>query len=201
MKRIIYFLAVAILMASCGKDNGDGKKDDASKGVDYSNTREFVLVDMGGSVKWATMNLGAEASWEIGDYFQLSLETLSGNIPQGGISSLHVPTQAEWEELYLGCNKKNTAVNGMNGFLFTSKTTGNKIFIPAAGYQYTYPSTGFSDVGEKAQYWTSTFYVNNGSTLYFNFTATWTGMDSYGGTMGFGSHPIEFDHLTIRLVN
>ncbi len=209
MKRLVYFMAIsAILMAvACGKeggneadnDNGNGGK--TSEGTDYSNTRDFVLVDMGFSVKWASMNLGASASWEVGDYCQLSNATLSGNLSQGGVTTLRLPTKAEWEEFYLGCRKKNTAVNGMNGLLFTSKTNGNSIFIPCAGYQYNYPSTGYSNVGEQAHYWSSTFYVDNGSTLYYSLIGTWIGMDTVGGTIGFSHHPIEFDRLPVRLVN
>ena len=201
MKRIMYIMSLVVLLATCGKENGEGTNNDSSKGVNYSETTDFVLVDMGVSVKWANMNLGASASWEIGNYYQYSNESVSGDIPGGGTATMHIPTQAEWEEFYLACRKKNTAVNGVNGFLFTSKNNGNSIFIPAGGYQYTYPNLGYSDVGDHAHYWTSTFAFDNGSTVYYTFISTWIGMDTVGGTMGFSHHAIEFDRLPIRMVN
>lgn len=201
MKRILFILSLVVLLASCGKSINEGKKDNAANGVDYSNTSEFVLVDMGVSVKWASMNVGASYSWEYGDYYEYSNESFSGDIPGGGTVTLHIPTQAEWEEFYLACRKKNTAVNGVNGFLFTSKKNGNSIFIPAAGYQYTYPNLGYSDVGEHAHYWSSTFAYDNGSTIYYTFISTWIGLDTVGGMTGFSHHPIEFDRLPIRLVD
>ncbi|MCR5018109.1 MAG: hypothetical protein K6A64_04875 [Bacteroidales bacterium] len=210
MKRLVYFMAISTLLlaVACGKeegnggtDNGKGEDGKTTEAKDYSNTTDFVLVDMGLSVKWASMNLGASASWEVGDYCVLSNETLSGNLSQGGVTTLRLPTKAEWEEFYLGCRKMSTAVNGMNGLLFTSRTNGNAIFLPCAGYQYTYPSLGYSNVGEQAHYWSSTFYIDNGSTLYYSLIGSWNGMDAVGGTLGFSHHPIEFDHLPVRLVN
>ncbi len=44
-----------------------------------------------------------------------------------------MPTRAEWTELFNGCTKTWTAVDGVAGCLFTSKTTGNSVFFPAAG--------------------------------------------------------------------
>ena len=203
MKRILFVVTLAILLASCSESTIEGEKNGAAKGKDYSNTNDFVLVDMGLSVKWASMNVGASVSWEYGDYYEYSNETFSGDILSGGggTVTLHIPTQDEWNEFIYGCRKKNTAINGVNGFLFTSKNNGNSIFIPAAGYQYTYPDLGYSDVGDHAHYWTSTFAYDNGSTVYYTFISSWIGMDTVGGATGISHHPIEFDRLPIRLVD
>lgn len=49
-----------------------------------------------------------------------------------------MPTKAEYEELNNGeyCTWKWQAVNGVNGFIITSLSNGNKIFLPAAGTKY-----------------------------------------------------------------
>ena len=47
-----------------------------------------------------------------------------------------MPTQAEQEELINNCTWTWTTRNGINGYKVTSKTNGNSIFLPAAGYMY-----------------------------------------------------------------
>ena len=44
-----------------------------------------------------------------------------------------IPSAAEIRELYYGCNTSFIKRDGVDGLLFTSKTTGNSIFFPAAG--------------------------------------------------------------------
>ena len=45
-----------------------------------------------------------------------------------------MPTKAEFQELLDNTKNEWTRMNGVNGWKFTSKTNGNSIFIPAAGY-------------------------------------------------------------------
>ena len=47
-----------------------------------------------------------------------------------------MPTLNEIQELLGNCYSEWTQVNGVNGRKFTSKTNGNSIFLPAAGYRY-----------------------------------------------------------------
>jgi len=47
-----------------------------------------------------------------------------------------MPTQVEQEELINNCTWTWTTRNGINGYKVTSKTNGNSIFLPAAGYMY-----------------------------------------------------------------
>ena len=46
-----------------------------------------------------------------------------------------MPTDVEWEELINSCTWTWTRLNGVNGYEVTSKTNGNSIFLPAAGYR------------------------------------------------------------------
>ena len=45
----------------------------------------------------------------------------------------HVPSKAEWEELFDYCTTEWSTCNGVNGRLFTS-SNGESIFLPASGY-------------------------------------------------------------------
>ena len=63
-----------------------------------------------------------------------------------------MPTKAQLQELIDGTNYTWTTQNGVNGGLFTSKTNGNSIFVPAAGYCGYGSQRG---VGEYGYLWSS----------------------------------------------
>ena len=63
-----------------------------------------------------------------------------------------MPTDAEWTELREKCNWTWTTQNGVKGYLVTSKTNGNSIFLPAAGYR---DATDLSGTEIYGYYWTS----------------------------------------------
>ena len=63
----------------------------------------------------------------------LDLEDDAARANLGG--SWKIPTEAQFQELLdtANCTKAWTTVDGVNGYLFTSKANGNTLFIPAAG--------------------------------------------------------------------
>ena len=69
-----------------------------------------------------------------------------------------MPTDAEFDELCQKCEWTWTTQGGHNGFLVTSKSNGNSIFLPAAGWRNG--SDTFS-VGEDGYYWSSTLSSSN----------------------------------------
>ena len=79
-----------------------------------------------------------------------------------------MPTKAQLQELIDETDYTWTTQNGVNGGLFTSKTNGNSIFVPAAGVclngsQY--------NVGEYGDLWSSSLYESgpcNAWYLYFD---------------------------------
>ena len=79
-----------------------------------------------------------------------------------------MPTTEEVISLYEGCTLKATTVNGVKGVQFTSKKTGNSIFIPGNGYfsgtTYTCSSNGF-------RMWSST---NSSTTLGYGWHCTYS---------------------------
>ena len=64
-----------------------------------------------------------------------------------------IPTNAEFEELCEKCYWTWTSQDGHNGYLVTSKTNGNSIFLPAADCRF---DTNSSSVGKIGYYWSST---------------------------------------------
>lgn len=66
--------------------------------------------------------------------------------------SWRMPTFAEWRELINNCTWTLTTQNGVYGFKVTSKTNGNSIFLPAAGFRY---ESDLRNVGSNVYYWSS----------------------------------------------
>ena len=71
-----------------------------------------------------------------------------------------MPTDAEWTELRSNCVWATENNNGVVGFRVTSKTNGNSIFLPAAGYQH---GTRSCSAGEYSDYFSSQLYTSNPS--------------------------------------
>jgi len=79
-----------------------------------------------------------------------------------------MPTRTEQDELRNNCTWTWTTQNGVNGYTVTSKTNGNSIFLPAAGYRF---GTSVINVGSDGYYWSSSLIESNPDgayNLYFN---------------------------------
>ena len=95
-----------------------------------------------------------------------TLETTDDAVLQN-VHKYSMPTKEQLQELIDGTTSTWTTQNGVNGRLFTSKTNGNSIFVPAAGY-----GSGGSmyNVGSYGYLWSSSLYedyTNNAWGLYF----------------------------------
>ena len=69
--------------------------------------------------------------------------------------SWRMPTEAEQDELRNNCTWTWTTQNGVYGYKVTSKTNGNSIFFPAAGYRR---GTKLNDSGSGGDYWSCSLY-------------------------------------------
>ena len=118
--------------------------------------KEHEYVDLGlpSGTMWATCNVGAYIPEEYGDYFcwgeikQKLHEAYSFNdnprelLPENDAAAVNwggdwrMPSLAQIEELINGdyTTTEWTTLNGVNGRKITSKSNGNSIFLPAAGY-------------------------------------------------------------------
>ncbi len=91
---------------------------------------------------------GNNAFWDNKTQLELSDDAARAN--WGG--SWRMPTDAEWKELINNCTWTWTTQNGVYGRKVTSKTNGNSIFLPAAGYPFV---SSLFDVGSSGFYWSS----------------------------------------------
>lgn len=166
-----------------------------------SQTMEWV--DMGTGVLWAKCNLGAENETEEGGKYGWGDPTGTTNSvyladydPADNIVGLNIdpaaaaeldsydldegfnsklPTNADFTELIANTTHEWTTQNGVAGYLFTSKVTGNKLFFPAAGYREGAEVKNAQSLGD---YWTGSIYSTNtdyGYSLSFNNSGVKTG--------------------------
>lgn len=119
-----------------------------------------AMVDLGLSVLWADCNVGANSPEELGarfawgetaqkTYYTKDNYQLNGKYNSWGArkkldaadDAAHVnwggdwrmPTKEEYAELFKNCEWADTTINGVEGFLFTSKVPGytsNSVFLP-----------------------------------------------------------------------
>ena len=75
-----------------------------------------------------------------------------------------MPTDAEWTELRENCTWTWTTKNGVNGYEVKSKTNGNSIFLPAAGYR---DDDDLSYAGVCGYYWSSSLSTNYPCNAWF----------------------------------
>ena len=88
-----------------------------------------------------------------------------------------IPTEKERQSLFDTKQVSNewTTQNGVTGRKFTDKSTGNSIFLPAAGYRLSGDGTLFS-AGTYGGYWSSTAYGRAMDAAYYLlFTSRHTG--------------------------
>ena len=80
--------------------------------------------------------------------------------------SWRMPTKAEQDELRNNCTWTWTTQNGVNGYKVTSKSNGNSIFLPAAGYR---DGSSLYDAGSYGFYWSSSLYTGYPGSAYYLF--------------------------------
>ena len=150
---------------------------DGSLNLSYVSTPHHDYVDLGLSVKWATMNVGASKPEDDGDYFAWgetapkstyssatylytdNPTTLPSDNDAASVNwgnSWRMPTDAEWTELRENCTSTWITQNGVNGRLVTA-SNGNSIFLPAAGLMEDSTLRYFSYDG---YYWSSSLVSN-----------------------------------------
>jgi len=124
--------------------------DEEDEEDDYVDYNGHDAVDMGLSVDWADMNVGASDDYDYGSLYEWSSSVASNE--WGG--DWRMPTPAEFQELIDNCSTYSDWNGGNYGMYFTSNITSNTIFLPYSGFcnrnsdeRINYDRTG--------HYWTS----------------------------------------------
>ena len=129
---------------------------------------------------WGTYKIGGKTSISPTCGYDTARENWGG--------TWRMPTNAEFDELCNKCTWTWTTQGGHKGYLVTSKTNGNSIFLPAAGYRYGTVTDG---VGERGDYWSSTL-SSSGSTFArsLNFGSSDHGTNGYSRRSGRSVRPV-----------
>lgn len=186
-----------------GDVSGDPVDPNATKVVDGHDA-----INMGFKIRWASCNIGASKPSDTGNFYSWAetsekstysrdeytyYEDGSYIIPANDISGdsiydvatatwgskWRMPTITEMDNLCSYCTKEWTSQNGVYGYKFTSKETGNSIFLPVAGFMTTsnlsHSSSGY--------YWTSTSgesrFPNEGLSWYLTFSSSTSPTTTY----------------------
>lgn len=102
-------------------------------------------------------------------------------------SSWRMPTKAEQNELRTECSLTKTTQNGVEGYKVTSRTNGNSIFLPAAGYRN---NSDLNDAGSNCNYWTSSLYEYNSYSYYAYRWYSSSGLDRSSRYYGCSVRPV-----------
>ena len=177
-----------------------------------------TLIDLGLSVKWANVNIGAESEGAGGDFYRWGATTYYRNTtqeykvdknitPQSGHdivsnrwgSAYRMPTMEEYQELIDSTTQTWTTRNGYSGVLFTSKRKGfedRSIFMSGDGYwngSYL-QHDGWSD------YWTST--VSTVANAYgFGFNDSKVGLGDNTKAYGFMIRGVQDNLAYLQTLN
>ncbi len=109
----------------------------------------------------------------VDDKITLLLSDDAAHANWGG--SWRMPTRAEQDELHKKCKWKWTTQNGVNGFKVTSKSNGNSIFLPAAGFR---KDSSLLYAGSFGHYWPSSLITGKPIYAYFSSSnVLWSGIE------------------------
>ena len=188
-----------------------GKQITFKTNVGEANANGHEYVDLGLSVKWATCNVGAVKPENYGNYYAWGETTtkefyssansttygkemndISGNAQYDAATAnwggdWRMPTQTEIEELINNCTWNRTTQNSVKGYKVTSKTNGNYIFLPNAGYfnNSTHYNGSSSDY---CYYWSST--PSGSGSAYHLDDATFNYDDYFSRITGLPVRPV-----------
>ena len=169
----------------------------------------YVDLGLPSGTKWAIMNVGANSPEDYGAYFAWGETTLKSSYNSSNYNystnpytlpldrdaaytswgtSWRMPTDAELKELKDNCTWTWTTQNGVNGYKVASKTNGNSIFLPAAGYRDV---SSLGSAGSYGYYWSSSLNTSNLSYAYYlYFDSGNVGSSSYYRYNGRSVRPV-----------
>ena len=97
-------------------------------------------------------------------------------------SKWRMPTYDELNELKNNCTWTWTTQNGKDGYKVTSKTNGNSIFLPAAGYRH---GSSLDHAGSNGYYWSSSLNQSHTDHAYYLYFYS-GGVDLYSNRRCYG---------------
>lgn len=115
--------------------------------VDKSLTIDDIeFVDLGLSVKWANMNIGAKSVDEAGQFFSKRMDGNLNDLYQWNTQGAIVPSIEHFQELISRCKWYWGEINDSTGYTIIGPN-GNNIQIPVTGDGITYPGRNIITFG------------------------------------------------------
>ena len=99
-----------------------------------------------------------------------------------------MPTKDDIQELYDNCDWVRKTINGVNGYLVTSKINGNSIFFPAAGIGY---GTSLGNRGSLGLYRSSSWYSSDSAYLMSFDSSSVNPQNYYNRCNGFSVRAVQ----------
>ena len=155
----------------CDRNVGAASPEDYGAFFSWGNTEpHYPNRD---NMDWGDDDNGFDYSFDSDTYKETEGYKLEGNIDTAHDAARinmgepwQMPTDDQFKELYDNCDWVRKTINGVNGYLVTSKVNGNAIFFPASGY---WLGASLYNRGTNGLYWSSTFgSASNVCYLYFN---------------------------------
>ena len=99
-----------------------------------------------------------------------------------------MPTEDQFQELYDNCTWVRKTLNGVNGYLVTSKINSNSIFFPCSGYGY---GSSWYSCGGYGYYWSASFYSARYARYLYFYSGGVNPQDYYDRYNGFAVRAVQ----------
>lgn len=150
------------------------------------------------NMDWGDDDDGFDYSFDSDTYEKTAGYKLEGNIDMAHDAARvnmgepwQMPTEEQIKELFDNCDWVRKTINGINGYLVTSKINGNVIFFPASG---SGSGTSWVSRGAVGYYWSSSWNsARDARYLYFYSGGVYpqSTCDRY---YGFAVRPVQLSH-------
>lgn len=153
----------------------------ATSPEEYGNYYAWGETTTKDTYSWGTYKYGSDPTKYNSTDKLTTLEAADDAATANWGKEWRTPTSAEWQELIDNCTWNwiiNYNETGVKGYIFTSKTNGNTIFLPAAGYHLYADLCG---VGIYGFYLSSSLDTDDpycARNAYFNSHTVWGDIDS-----------------------
>lgn len=166
-------------------------------------------VDLGLSVKWASLNMGASSETDSGglyywgdpddsggdNYEAPPVDNICGTIYDIARArwgdTWRLPNQQEQVDLIFNCTWRRVTVNGVPGMRITGRN-GNSIYLPPTGYRYSFSS---KNELENGYYWVGETYRDDDGRFayvyYFNSTSFYYNGGYYKNAARLAIRPVK----------
>ena len=150
------------------------------------------------NMDWGDDDDGFDYSFDSDTYEKTAGYKLEGNIDMAHDAARvnmgepwQMATEEQIKELFDNCDWVRKTINGINGYLVTSKVNGNAIFFPASGLG---GGTSWYGRGANGGSWSSSWGSARGARGLLFFSGGVLPQDSGGRYYGFAVRPVQLSH-------